>query len=140
MGGLILGVHIVVSFFMIVVVLLQVGRGAELGAAFGSMGQASSSRGTTTFLGKFTVVMAVAFMLTSSVLTFQTSTSSKRSVLESISVDDFNRAPIATELEPVSTEKIELESSVPAGAENQQEAASEVSKEIPSVPKEESAK
>jgi len=109
MSGLVLGIHIVVSFFIIIVVLLQVGRGAELGAAFGSMGQANSSRGAATFLGKFTAAIAVTFMVTSFILTFQTSSNAKKSVLESISADDINRAPISEEIKPA--EKIDVDPS-----------------------------
>ena len=151
-SGLILGIHIVVSFFMIIVVLLQVGRGAELGAAFGSMGQANSSRGAATFLGKFTAAIAVTFMITSFILTFQTSSNAKKSVLESISADDINQAPISEEfapttdpaaletpIAPVSVEK-EIAVDVPVGTaeKSQKEKAGNISTERPVESKEES--
>ena len=47
-------VHVLVCLFLVFVVLLQTGRGAELGAAFGGMGQATFGRGQSTFITKFT--------------------------------------------------------------------------------------
>lgn len=59
-------VHIIVSFIMISVILLQAGKGAEIGAAFGGSSQTIfGSRGPGTFLSKLTVTAAVLFMLTS---------------------------------------------------------------------------
>ncbi|MDH5560764.1 MAG: preprotein translocase subunit SecG [Deltaproteobacteria bacterium] len=81
-------IHVVVSIFIIFVVLLQVGRGAELGAAFGSMGQANNLRGSQSVMGKITTIMAVAFMITSFWLTYNTSTNAKSSVIENISVEE----------------------------------------------------
>ena len=51
---------------MILVVLLQTGKGADMGAAFGGSSQTVfGSSGPGTFLGKMTTVIAVVFMLTS---------------------------------------------------------------------------
>jgi len=59
-------VHIMVCFFLIAVVLLQSGKGAELGAAFGGSSQTLfGSRGASTFLSKLTTIVAVIFMVTS---------------------------------------------------------------------------
>jgi preprotein translocase subunit SecG len=84
MSTILLVIHVTVCIFIIFVVLLQVGRGAELGAAFGSMGQANSSRGVTTFVGKLTTFMAVTFMITSFILTYQTSNRAKSSVIDTV--------------------------------------------------------
>ena len=64
--------HVVVSFFMIAVVLLQSGKGAEMGASFGSSGSQSvfGAGGGTTFLSKMTTGAAVIFMLTSLTLAY----------------------------------------------------------------------
>jgi preprotein translocase subunit SecG len=64
---LILLVHIVVSLFLIIVVLLQSGQAADLAGAFGGMGSqtAFGPRGSATLLSKATTVSAVVFMLTS---------------------------------------------------------------------------
>ena len=77
----ILVVHILVAISLVLVVLMQAGRGAELGAAFGSVGQATFSRGRTTFLSQFTTGLAVVFMLTSLSLAFMTSEQPRQSVL-----------------------------------------------------------
>lgn len=58
--------HIIVSFIMVGVILLQAGKGAEIGASFGGSSQTVfGSRGPGTFLSKLTVSAAVIFMLTS---------------------------------------------------------------------------
>ncbi|MCP4351942.1 MAG: preprotein translocase subunit SecG [Desulfobacterales bacterium] len=58
--------HIVVSMALIMIVLLQTGKGADMGAAFGG-GASQTLFGTTgasTFLGKATTIVAVLFMVT----------------------------------------------------------------------------
>lgn len=66
-------IHIVASLFLIAIVLLQSGKGAEIGAAFGGSSQTIfGSRGAATFLNKLTTVAAIIFMLTSLTLTIVT--------------------------------------------------------------------
>ncbi len=58
--------HLIVCFLMIAAILLQSGKGAEIGAAFGGSSQTVfGSRGPGTFLSKVTVAAAIIFMLTS---------------------------------------------------------------------------
>ncbi len=59
--------HVVVCVAMILVVLLQAGRGADMGSMFGggSSQTVFGSSGPGTFLGKATTVIATVFMLTS---------------------------------------------------------------------------
>ncbi len=63
----ILLVHIIVCIFLIIVVLLQSGKAADLAGAFGGMGSqtAFGPRGSATLLSKATTISAVLFMLTS---------------------------------------------------------------------------
>jgi preprotein translocase subunit SecG len=62
-------IHVFVCLFRIAVVLLQSGKGAEIGAAFGGSSQTLfGSRGAATFLSKMTTIVAVVFMVTSLVL------------------------------------------------------------------------
>lgn len=69
MTTLLLVIHILVSLFLIFVVLVQGGKGAELGAAFGgSSNTLFGARGAATFLSKLTTITAVVFMLTSLLL------------------------------------------------------------------------
>lgn len=59
-------IHVIICFLLIMIVLLQSGRGADMGAAFGGSSQTIfGSSGPTTFLGKMTTVIATVFMLTS---------------------------------------------------------------------------
>src|SRR5512140_1607640 len=64
---LLLIVHVIVCLFLIVVVLLQSGKAADLAGAFGGMGSqtAFGPRGSATLLSKATTVSAVLFMITS---------------------------------------------------------------------------
>jgi preprotein translocase subunit SecG len=62
-------IHVFVCLFLIFIVLIQGGKGAELGAAFGGASQTLfGGRGAATFLNKLTTVVAVVFMLTSLLL------------------------------------------------------------------------
>ena len=64
-------IHVLVCFALILIVLLQAGKGAEMGAAFGGASQTLfGSAGTMGFLSKLTTVAAVIFMITSLLLTF----------------------------------------------------------------------
>ena len=84
MFELILVFHIIASISIIFFVLLQSGRGAELGAAFGSVGQANSVRGSMTGVGKITTVVAVIFMLTSLSLAYLSSETARDSVVRDL--------------------------------------------------------
>jgi preprotein translocase subunit SecG len=68
--------HIVVAVFLILVVLLQTGKGAEMGAAFGGSSQTLfGSGGPAGFMAKLTTAAAVCFMLTSLGLAYLSSAS-----------------------------------------------------------------
>lgn len=76
--------HIAVSIFMIAVVLLQSGKGAEMGASFGSSGSQSvfGAGGGSTFLSKMTTGVAVIFMLTSLTLAYISGNPSSSSIMK----------------------------------------------------------
>ncbi|MEE8396301.1 MAG: preprotein translocase subunit SecG [bacterium] len=76
-----LTLHILVAVLLVLIVLLQSGRGAELGAAFGGTGQATYGRGQSTFISKVTTGIAVIFMATSLTLAFMTTERPTSSVL-----------------------------------------------------------
>jgi preprotein translocase subunit SecG len=62
-------IYVLVCFFMVIIVLLQQGKGSGMGAAFGGGGQTLfGSRGQTTPLQKITTIMAFLFMSLSVVL------------------------------------------------------------------------
>lgn len=74
--------HVVICFFLILVVLLQPGRGGGLGSAFGGAGQqVFGGRGAGTFMTKLTWVSAALFIVTSVSLAFLAS-SGDRSLME----------------------------------------------------------
>ncbi len=80
MYTLAVSIHLIVCFLMIAAILLQAGKGAEIGASFGGSSQTVfGSRGPGTFLSKVTIGAAVIFMLTSlslAMLSRQANTSS----------------------------------------------------------------
>ena len=85
MFTLILVVHIMVCFFLVFIVLIQSGKGAELGAAFGGSGQTLfGARGAATILSKMTTGAAILFMLTS--LSLAVVTSKGSSVVKAVPV------------------------------------------------------
>ena len=66
--------HVFVCFFLILVVLLQQGRGGGLGATFGgATAQVFGGRGAGNFMTRLTAVCAVIFMATSMSLAYLSS-------------------------------------------------------------------
>jgi len=64
-------VHVVAAMALISIVLLQHGKGAGIGAAFGGSSQTVfGSTGAAPFLAKLTAIVAILFMCTSLGLTF----------------------------------------------------------------------
>ncbi len=71
MTTLLIIIHVLISLFLIAVVLIQGGKGAELGSAFGggSSHTLFGARGAATVLSKITTIAAILFMVTSLILT-----------------------------------------------------------------------
>ena len=74
--------HVIVALFLVLIVLLQTGKGAAMGSAFGSGASQTmfGSSGAGDFLSKLTTAAAVVFMLTSLSL----ATVSSREEVESV--------------------------------------------------------
>ena len=72
METLLLVVHVVAAFAIIGLVLLQHGKGADMGAAFGggASGSVFGSTGSANFLSRATAILATVFFLTSMGLTW----------------------------------------------------------------------
>lgn len=82
-------IHIIVSFILILVVLLQTGKRADLAGAFGGGGSqtAFGTRGAATFLSKMTTTAAIVFMVTSLGLAVLSKRSSRdESVLDQVPI------------------------------------------------------
>lgn len=87
-------IHILVAFFLIFIVLIQSGKGAELGAAFGGSSQTLfGSRGAATFFSKLTTIAAIVFMLTS--LTLAIVSSKTGSIIKTSPVKETGTMPPA---------------------------------------------
>ena len=87
---LILVAHVVVAVALIALVLLQQGKGADAGAAFGSGASATmfGSRGSASFLSRTTAALATVFFVTSLTLAyFSTQTSAPRSIVERVQAE-----------------------------------------------------
>ena len=82
---LLVTLHITVCFALIIVVLLQSGKGAEMGASFGASGSQSvfGAGGGNTFMSKLTTSAAIIFMLTSLSLAFISGKSGGSSIMSS---------------------------------------------------------
>ena len=79
--------HVGIAIALVALVLLQQGKGADAGAAFGSGASSTvfGSRGSTSFLSRVTAGLATAFFLTSLTLAyFATQTSAPTSVIERV--------------------------------------------------------
>src|SRR5215468_10055767 len=76
-------IHVLACLFLIVVVLLQTGKGADMGAVFGGGSQTLfGSGGAGNFLTKLTTATAIIFMLTSLILTYGQTPSSRSRLLQ----------------------------------------------------------
>jgi preprotein translocase subunit SecG len=78
--------HVIVCTVLIVVVLLQHGKSADIAATFGGMGSqtAFGPRGTATAFSRLTTWCAIIFMLTSMSLTWFTSHRGTSSVMDKV--------------------------------------------------------
>jgi preprotein translocase subunit SecG len=117
---LFLVVHILVCIFLIIVVLLQSGKAADLAGAFGGMGSqtAFGPRGSATLLSKATTISAVLFMITSLSLSIMAT----RSAGLGSTVLDSGSKPAPAKNSPVNTKTtipVPGQSSVPAAPAGQ---------------------
>lgn len=100
-------VHFVICVFLIFAILLQVGKGADIGAVFGGASQTLfGSRGPATFLNKVTLMLAILFLTTSLTLAQMAKSRSVESVLKKQSLieaaEKAKSAPAQENAAPVS--------------------------------------
>jgi len=85
MTTIVLSIHIIVCVSLVLLVLLQHGKGADMGATFGGSSQTVfGSDGPVPLLNKITTVAAVVFMVTSVVLAYNSAHSTSSSVMQPV--------------------------------------------------------
>ena len=89
MYALLIIVHVLASVALVMIVLLQTGKGADMGAAFGGASQTLfGGAGPAPLLGKITTVAAVVFMVTSLSLAYISANPSAGSMVKSVKTSE----------------------------------------------------
>lgn len=98
--GLVTALHILICLVLIVVVLLQSGKAADLAGAFGGMGSQTvfGPRGTGTVLSRATTVAASLFMITALALVIMDN--NRGAVSNSVLENRKKSAPVQTPVKP----------------------------------------
>ena len=92
MRFLLTSLHVIVSTILIAMVLLQKGKGADIGAAFGGASNTVfGPRGAQSFLAKLTTSAAIIFMITS--FTLALTSARKSSLMESVKPEPAQQMP-----------------------------------------------
>lgn len=95
-------VHIIVCFFLVIIVLLQQGKGANMGATFGGSSQTVfGSEGPLPLLNKVTTMAAITFMVTSIALAYISSHKSTSSVMKDFDAQKTQGNSIERSAEPL---------------------------------------
>lgn len=81
-------VHIITCIAIILVVLLQAGKGTDIGAAFGGGSSQTlfGSTGASTFLSKATTIIAIVFMITSLSLAYMSGHRRESSIMKKVTI------------------------------------------------------
>jgi len=109
--GLVLTVHVLVGLAVIGLVLVQHGKGADVGASFGggASGSLFGASGSANFLSRTTAVLATVFFITSLTLTYLAShrTTNSSSVMEGVAPAPVQSAvvPAPAQSKPVDVPK-----------------------------------
>ncbi len=90
--------HILAAITLVLIVLLQTGRGSEIGAAFGSGASQTlfGSSGTSGFMTRVTTIVVIVFMLTSLILAMMYSSGRSASTRPSMPAPIEERLPTKT--------------------------------------------
>lgn len=116
MAQIVLIFHVVIAISLVVLVLLQHGKGADAGAAFGSGASSTvfGARGSATFLSRITGLLAAGFFITSLTLAvFAARDAGPGSVL-----DRAGEEPAAPVEEPVEDQGPEADDQAPAAPDD----------------------
>jgi len=130
--GFLIFLHVGVCLALIMIVLLQTGKGADMGAAFGGGSSQTlfGSAGASTFLGKATTIVAIVFMCTcllmayystgqtgSSVMSQEAVTTEEKAVPDAVKTEAPAAAettPAVTETKPATSEEASVTEAAPA--------------------------
>jgi len=127
MQSTVLIIHTLIALGIIILVLVQRGKGAEAGAAFGAgaSGTVFGSRGSTSFFSRATAILATAFFATSLSLAYISSQTAgaPESLIEDIATEEVLDVPAA---EPA-------EDNVPALPEADEPAAEPIDASLPPI-------
>ena len=123
METLLIIVHVIVCLFLIGIVLLQHGKGADIGATFGGSSQSLfGTEGPIPLLNKVTTFSAVVFMVTSVALAYLASQNGSGSVMSEISKDQAKQEATAVAepklVVPSETEMTKTSEQQPANSES----------------------
>jgi len=123
METLLIIVHVLVCLFLIGIVLLQHGKGADIGATFGGSSQSLfGTEGPIPLLNKVTTFSAVVFMVTSVALAYLASQNGSGSVMSEISKDQAKQEATAVAepklVVPSETEMTKTSEQQPADSES----------------------
>jgi preprotein translocase subunit SecG len=117
-------IHVVVCIALILIVLLQTGKGAEMGAAFGGASQTVfGGAGPAPFLTKITTGAAILFMITSLALAYVSSKPSVSSLMKGVKPSPAAPAAPALPAQP--------SAGVPAGADTKAQPAQKAATPAP---------
>ena len=89
--------HVRAASAIVVFVLLQQGKGADMGAAFGSgsAGSLFGSSGSANFMSRMTAIMATVFFITSLVLTYvAANTGASRGLMDRVPATPASQIPV----------------------------------------------
>ena len=121
METILITIHYILCFFLIMIILLQAGKGADIGAVFGGASQTVfGSRGPATFLNKATAIVAVCFIVTSVWLAHIAKTRTSETVLDSATTEQQGIIPDADK--PLMDIKKELDQKAAGKAEEKKPA------------------
>lgn len=120
--------HVVVCLFLVGIVLLQHGKGADIGATFGGSSQSLfGTEGPLPLLNKITTAAAIIFMLTSVSLAYLSTQKSSSSVMKNVVIEqpaaqEEAAVPMAQEdaIQPVAEEAVPTATPATEGEQQKQ--------------------
>ena len=121
-------IHVLVSVGLILVVLLQTGKGAEVGAVFGgSSSTIFGSSGAGNFLTRLTTGMAIVFMMTSLTLGYFAGKKPTSTIFD-------NRTPVTEQKAPAPQSTPAPQPSAPTAGSPQTEPGAKTEQTQPTKP------